>query len=210
MSYFAAPAFARAAGTPPPASASMATGDFLSSFGTFLGFAGMVNAAIGAYAEADAAKFQGKMQAKDVEFAASESRLNAHAAEEDAAAILQASRHAAGQVSAEYGQIREQNLAAQAASGVTGEGSNAEVQASIELSRQQDVFQFDRNAVRAAAARRSEATNFGNTALMQDASARNLHASARSISPGMAAATSILGTATLVAPRWIYRGRGRY
>lgn len=197
----------------PPAAApssTMATGDFLSTFGTFLGFAGMVNAAIGAYAEAESAKYQARSQAMDLELQASMSQINARAAEQDANAILDAARKESGALSAEYGQIREQNLLTQATSGVTGEGSAAEVQASIELARQQDTMQIDANAVRAAAARRAEATNQRNAALMGGVSARNLRGTAASISPAMAATTSILGSATLVAPRWIYRGRGRY
>lgn len=94
------------------------------------------------------------------------------------------------------GQVKSAQRAALAANGVDlGEGSAAEVLTSTDIQKEQDVNTITANAVRAAWGQRMQATNFRNEALSR-------RASANSISSGLAAASSLLGSATAIAGTW--------
>lgn len=99
-------------------------------------------------------------------------------------------------VSQRAGQVKGAQRAALAANGVdVGTGSAAAILTSTDLQKENDINTITANAVRAAWGQRMQATNFKNEALMQ-------RATADSISPGMAAFTSLLGGATQVAGSW--------
>lgn len=174
-------------------------------FGMALG--GAAQSAIGAYFAAESQKYMAKSQALDMQFAKSMADINARAAESEANAIEEAGRRDAGNIAAQYGQAKQSFIAQQGASGVTMEGSNAEVAASLELAKEQDVLTTTANATRAAASRRAEGVDYQNRGRMAGVSAENLRGTASSIRPAAQAGATLLGSASQVAPHWLYRNR---
>jgi len=90
-----------------------------------------------------------------------------------------------------------------AANGIDiGQGSAAELQASTDIMKEIDANTLTANAIRHAFGYQTQATN----ARTQGVNARNAalaqQAAASGISPGMAGATSLLGSATKVAASW--------
>ena len=187
--------------------------------------AGMATQAIGSYygakiqqsqlrAQSDTLRYQSQSQAMSLQFQKDMATLNAGLAEADAQQILLAGEREAGKVSRAYGRAKSANRASMAARGVQlGEGSTAEVDASIELAKQVDMLTINANRVRAAEAARMQRTNYMNQALMSgvsasnvatmgELSAANLASSASSISPFGQAFSSLLGNAGAVANTW--------
>lgn len=179
-------------------------------FSFTLGAGAAAQSAIGAYYAAESQKYVSKSQALDMDFARTMSNINARSAEQEANAILDAGQREAGRVAGEYEQAKQGFVAQQGASGLTMEGSNAEVAASIELAKQQDVDTISANSIRAAAARRAEATDQRNRGRIAGVSAQNLRGTADSISPAAQAGATLLGQASVVAPQWLYRRGRRY
>ena len=70
-----------------------------------------------------------------------------------------------------------------------------------------DALTMDANTFRAASAARRRAIDFRNQALLTGVSARNVRGSERSISPGLQAATTLLGGAGQVASGFAQRSR---
>lgn len=172
--------------------------------GPLLSIGGALMSSIGAFYAAKSQQTQFKSQALSLEFEQSMAALNALQAEQDAQATLRAGQQEIGQLGLRSAQERGSVRASQGASGVqAGVGNAAEVQASMRLAQEMDALTINANAIRAAGARRTQATNARNEGLLAGVSARNLRGSARSINPYMAANASLLSNAGTVASQWI-------
>lgn len=150
---------------------------------------GMASSAIGSYFSAGAQKatLQGQAAIADA---------NARISELGAQSALNQGQQQVGALTLRAGQLKSSQRAALAANGVDlGEGNAAEIQASTDIMKEIDSNTLTANAVRSAWGYRAQAVNFENDALMK-------RAGADSISPGMAAATSLLGSAGSVASSW--------
>lgn len=150
---------------------------------------GMATSAIGSYfsAATQKATLQGQAAIADT---------NARIAELGAQSALSQGQQQVGALTLRAGQLKSTQRASMAANGIDlGEGSAAEIQASTDIMKEIDKNTLEVNAVRSAWGYRTQAVNFENDALMK-------RAGADSISPGMAAATSLLGSAGTVASSW--------
>lgn len=161
----------------------------LGQFGLMSQFAGAASSAIGAFYSAKSMKI-------NLGYQSFMDNLNAGIAEKTAQSALSQGQQQVGMITQRAGDIKSAQRASMAANGIDlGEGSAAEVQASTDLSKQIDANTATANAVRAAWGYRMQVTNDQNAALMSQTSAN-------SISPGMAGATSLLGSAGKVAQSW--------
>jgi len=169
---------------------------FTQSLGTLsqvAAVAGVATAAIGAYYGAEAARDQAKSQALALEFQQTMAHINARAAEFDAQQILRESARQAGRSGMQYRAIAQAARTRLAAGGIeSGVGSAAEVQASIEFSRQADRVSITSSGMRAANNVRMGAVNARNQAIAAGTSAQNIRLGANSINPWMAGTTSLL------------------
>jgi hypothetical protein len=99
-------------------------------------------------------------------------------------------------VSLKAGKVKGAQRASQGARGiVAGEGSAAEEIATTELMKETDMLTINANATREAWAARTQSVNARNEALLKETSADTL-------SPLMAAGTSLLNSGTAVASSW--------
>lgn len=180
------------ASAPPPGAGVLAS---LGPVGFGLQAAGAIVGAIGDYYSAKNQKMGLQQQALGMDFEANVSSMNAAQAERDASFELEANRRnlvAAGQAA---GQAMESQRVTSAASGVAADSaSSAEVQASMNYARKMDEANMTISAVRAANAQRRIAVDYRNRALVARTSAANTRRTAQSIRPGLAAATSLLGS----------------
>lgn len=173
----------------------------------------VVNAAYGVLSD----RYEAKSKASQLESEATIAAQNARLAELDAQQELRAGEQQSGQVSLQYGQLMGQQRATVGASGtVAGVGTNAEVLAATEFAKQADLITIDANATRAANAARMRGVNEQNRARMARVGARSLRSMSGAASPGLAAATSLIGGAGMIAGQWaaqnerreFYRSRG--
>lgn len=175
----------------------------LGAFSVAMSVAGALNSAIGGFYAAKSQQYQLRSQALNAEFQAGMASMNARAQEIEAQSVLRSGQQAIGMTTMRAGQEQAARRASLGARGVAaGVGSTKEVAASAEYVKQADVFAINTNAVQAAEARRMQAVNYRNQALMGRMSARNLSAGAGSISPGSSAFSSLLGSAGPVASNW--------
>ena len=150
---------------------------------------GMFSSAIGSY-------YSAQTQKSNLKFQADMAEISARMSEQSAQSALMQGQRQAGAVSMRAGQIKSSQRAALAANGVDiGTGSAAELQASTDIMKEIDMNTAEANAVRAAWGYRTQAVNAQNEASMR-------RASADSMSPFGAMATSLLGGATAVAGNW--------
>lgn len=157
--------------------------------GTYMMGAGMVTSAIGAWSAAKSQKIALQGQA-------AMSEMNARLAEQSAQQELAKGNDQIAQTTRRAGQIKSAQRTAMSANGIDlGEGSAAEVLATTDILKEEDVNTLHANAVRAAWGQKIQATNYQNSAMMQ-------RAGAASISPGMAATSSLLGGAGQLASSW--------
>lgn len=187
----------------PTTGANTGSATMLSNVGGVLAIAGAINGAIGSYYAAQNQKYQLDSQASSMQFQSSMSQINARQAEFTAQNILLAGERQIGQLTMRAGKIKSATRAAMAANGVVlNEGSAAEVQGTQDLMKEIDTLTINSNTVRAAEAARTQKVNYQNQSLMQGVSANNLTTSSNTISPGLAASTSLLGSAASVANTW--------
>ena len=180
----------------------------LQTFGTVLGISGALLSAIGSYRAAESQRYQLESQALELELQGSLANLNARAAEQDAEAILEAGAREKGRTTLRFGQVKGAARARAAAAGIqAGVGSAAEVQVSIEAAKEIDSLTIERNAVRAAGAARLRGVNLRSQALLSRVGVQNLRRGARSLSPGLAAATSLTGSAATVTGQILQQNR---
>ena len=150
----------------------------------------------GAAASAVGAYFNAKSQQIALRGAADMADLNANQSELAAQQELARGNAAVAATSARAGQVKSAQRVALAANGVDlSVGSAAEVQASTDIQKEEDLNTITANAVRAAWGQRTQATNFKNEALTK-------RAGADSINPAMASVTSLLGSASSIASNW--------
>jgi hypothetical protein len=192
----------------PESSLGVGTLQNLQTFGIVLGIGGALTSAVGAYYSVLGQRYQLRSQALSRDFEASIAGFNARAAERDAQALIQAGQQRKGLSTLRFGQLKAASRTRTAAAGVqAGVGSAAEVQASIEAVKEIDSLTIELNAVRAAGAARTRAVDFRNRALFARVSAANARRSAGALSPGLAAATSLLGGAGRVSSQFLDQER---
>lgn len=150
---------------------------------------GAVQSTIGSY-------YSAQMQKSSLQFQAEMQQINARIMEGQAQAELMNGQQQIAALTMQAGQLKGRQRASLAANGVDlGVGSAAELQASTDIMKEIDVNQINANAVQAAWGKRLQATNLSNDALQK-------RATASSLSPMMAAGTSLLGSAGAVASSW--------
>jgi hypothetical protein len=112
---------------------------------------------------------------------------------------LRAGEQAQSQVAMRAGKVKAAQKVSQAARGVQiGVGSAAEEIATTDLMKEADMLTINANATRQAWAARMQATNYANESLMQGTMSD-------SIDPGVSAFSSLLTSASAVAPQWYRR-----
>lgn len=142
--------------------------------------------AIGAYGQAKSEKSSLRYQAQMLD-------MNASLAERRAQIALEQGQYQAAEIERAGARAKGSQRAALGASNVAlGEGTALAIQAGTDLVTAEDARQARINAVRAAWGHRIEGTNERNKALMA-------RTGAKAISPGSAAFTSLLGSATSMA-----------
>ncbi len=181
----------------------------LQAAGNITAIAGVVTGAIGAFYSAKSQQYQAKSQELAAEFRASMANLNARQAELEVEALMTRGRTQKAKLTMGYGRARGQLQASQGARGVQGGvGSAGEVGASLELAKDIDAYDIDRQIAAAMAGARRQALNYRTRAVFEGVSAANYRAAGSSISPALAAGTSLLGGASRFAYRAGRRERG--
>jgi len=194
--------YAVGAGTMAPSFASQFA-QTMTVAGPVAGVFGSITGAIGAFYAAQSQQNQLKMQAQNQRFAAEMGRINQRAAEFTAGQIGREGAARFGQYSMRAGQARASAQAALASRGaVLGVGSAKEIIGSMDFIKEIDRLNINASTVREQEAARLRAFNIGVGATMADISAQNLQATAGTIYPGLAAGTSLLGSATEIATTW--------
>lgn len=156
----------------------------------------------GGIASATGAAGQASVQKINLGAQAAAADANARMAEISAQTELHDGQRRVAASTAQYGQLKSRQRAALGANGVALDvGSTAEVQQSTDVVRGLDQSQLEVNAMRAAFGQRTQAANFRSQASMA-------RANAAGISPGTAAASSLLGSAGRVAQGWYQFGKG--
>jgi len=175
----------------------------MSQTGSIFAIGGAVTGAIGSYYAAQNQKAQLESQASSMRFQSDISELNAAQAEFTAQQILRAGQQKQGQIGLRAGTIKSSQRASMAARGIDlGVGSAVETIATTDLMKEIDMLTVNADTVRSSEAARLQRQNYLTASAMQDVSASNLAASGDSISPFMAAGSSILGSAGSVANAW--------
>ena len=190
-----------------PAQAKIATSSAtMKNLGLLGSLFGAANSAIGSYFAAQTQQYQLRSQASTLQFQSGMDAINAHGAEMSAQSILEAGKTQVEQYTMRAGQEAAATEAATAGRGIDlASGSAIAERASADVVKQIDVNTISANATRAAWAQRTQATNDRNASLLTGVSAGNMRASADSISPGAAATTSLLNSATGIASQWDWR-----
>ncbi len=172
----------------------------MSQTGSIFAIGGAVTGAIGSYYAAQNQKAQLESQASSMRFQSDISELNAAQAEFTAQQILRAGQQKQGQIGLRAGKIKSSQRASMAARGIDlGVGSAVETIATTDLMKEIDMLTVNADTVRSSEAARLQRQNYLTASALQDVSASNLAASGDSISPFMAAGSSILGSAGSVA-----------
>jgi hypothetical protein len=175
----------------------------MSQTGSIFAIGGAVTGAIGSYYAAQSQKAQLESQASSMRFQSDISELNAAQAEFTAQQIMRAGQQRQGQIGLRAGKIKSSQRASMAARGIDlGVGSAVETIATTDLMKEIDMLTVNADTVRSAESARQQRQNYLTASAMQDVSASNLAGSAASISPFMAAGSSILGSAGSVANAW--------
>jgi hypothetical protein len=150
---------------------------------------GGLSSAVGSY-------YSAKSQQSSLRFQSDIADTNARIAELGAQSALNQGQQQAGALTLKAGQIKSSQRASMAANGVDlGVGNAAEVQASTDIMKEIDANTLIANAVRSAWGYRTQGVNYQNEAALRSATAGT-------ISPFAASATSLLGSAGSVANTW--------
>ena len=182
------------ADTEGPTGSGVSLDNFANNYaGPIMGILGGIQTGYGAYSQARDAK-------GNLDFQADMATINARMAERTAQSILRAGEQEQGNVGLKAGKVKSAQKARQGARGVQiGVGSAAEEVATTDLMKETDMMTINANAVRQAAAARTQSMNYTNESLMKGTTAD-------SINPYMSASESLIGSATTVASSW-YRNR---
>jgi len=176
------------------------------TMGTLTAIFGGINAAVGQFYAAKTQQYEMQSQASNLQFQSAMDAINAHGAEMNAQSIMEQGETQVQQYTMRAGQEQATSTVATAARGIDLSSQSAvDQRASNDLVKQLDVLTINANATRAAWAQRTQATNDRNASLLTGVAANNLLASADSIHPGSAFATSLLGSASSFASQWDWR-----
>ena len=193
-------------GTAPDAAAPSWASGFaqgMETLGPIVSIFGAVNSAIGTFYAAQSQQNQLKMQAQNQAFQAEMFRVNRRAAEVAAVNIGRESQQRTSMFLAQRAQQRAGTQAALAARGIQlGTGTAQEIVASQDIATEIDRLTMSAAGVRAQEAARLQAFNIGTQAVSADVSARNLMATAGTISPGLGLGTSLLTSAADIGSMW--------
>lgn len=182
--------------------ASAATSGSPSLLGGGGGATGLIGAGIQAFGQAKSSELSAASQKTELANQAYVSNMNAALSELQAQDALRQGTLAGFDVRQRAKQVKGAQRAAFAANGVKlDEGSPAAVQRSTDYLRDVDVATLTNNAARAAFGYRVPKAN-------QQARAGAYQGGADQVSPGGAAATSLLGSASSIADKW-YRLYGK-
>lgn len=173
--------------------------------------AGFLSSVAGQLYAAIAEKGRLRSAAMDAEFAGTMASINARAAEREANAILMAGRQQQALLAARYGQARSDFVVDTAARGIRQGGSAAEVRASMQLAKEQDLLSLRQSTAMASESARSRSVDLQNQALLARTSAANLRSSGGLIKPWGralgAALESIGGASGALSSEWKYQAR---
>lgn len=179
--------------------------------GLVMAVGGMGVQAVGAYYGVKNQKLQLRGMARQADYSAFMADLNARQAELAAVDIMRAGQRQAGQVTAQYGQVKAASAASIASSGVqAGVGSAAERQTAIELAKEIDKLTIDSNTLRQQQAARMQAVNYRNDARMSRANAEAMRYANKKMDGfymRAAVASSLLGGASQTAMQYMYYTR---
>lgn len=194
---------ANTSGMTPSMTKTAQTAQAAKNNGLILNILGGINSAVGTFYAAKTQQYQEKSDASTLAFQGDMAGFNAARARITAQSIEEAGKSEIANYTMREGQQKAGAAASTAARGVAlGVGSAADVAASMDVEKDLNVLAINSNTTRQAWAAREQATNYRNQSLLDHTSAVNAAASARSISPMGAAATSLIGSATRVASQW--------
>lgn len=177
-------------------------GGWQTAANALMGF-GVAHQAVNTYYGVLSARYEANSQASAMEAGAETAAQNRRQAEADARLALVAGEQETGRVGLQYALVQGDLRARQGASGiVAGVGSSAEVMASVEYAKQADQITIGANTVRAANAARRTGVDEANRSRTLSASARNVRSAGRAMSPALAAGTSLIGSASMIASQW--------
>lgn len=158
--------------------------------------ASLTASAVGAGSSAIGAYYSAASQKSQLRFQAQMAELNAAQAEKAAQQTLRAGQFEEQATRMRTAQLKSTQRASMAANGIDlGSGSALQVLTSTDYMGEVDANTVAANAVRAAWGQRLDAVNMQNDALMA-------RATASGINPGMAATSSLLGSAGQLAGQW--------
>lgn len=185
--------------------------------GAYVQGAGVLFQAIGSVVSAinarNNANFQSGIAALNARSTSFSAELNRQTAENAAQSVLAQGQAQIAQLTKRVGKIKGQQQAAMAAQGVDlGVGNAAEITASTDLEKENDVHTLEANALRAAWGYRLQSDADYGRAQTQAQNYRTQSAlygtAAEQSNPVMAGATSLIGGAGTVASRWYSNNRG--
>lgn len=194
---------ANTAGMSPSLASTTRSGQALKNVGLLTSVLGGVSSAIGSYYAAKTAQYQARSEASSFAFQGDMAALNASRAERTAQSIEEAGKSQVANYTMRAGEEKAGAVASTAARGIAiGQGTSAEIAASLDIQKDLTVMAINSNTTRQAWAAREQGTNYANESLMDRTSAVNALRSAGSISPMGSAVNSLLGSATQVAGQW--------
>lgn len=190
-------------GMSPRMASTARAGRAMQNAGALTSVLGATSSAIGNYYAAKTAQYQNKSEASSLAFQADMASINASRAELTAQSIEEAGKNQVANYTMAEGERKAQAVASMGSSGVViGKGSSADVLASMDIQKSENVLAINSNTTRQAWAAREQGTNFQNQALIARTGAVNAMRSAGSISPVGGMVNSLLGSATRIAGQW--------
>lgn len=158
-----------------------------------MGYAALAMQATGAGMGAVGTYYGARAQRAQLGAEADMADINARLSEQQAQQAMSAGQKQVQQSKMQTAQLKSTQRAQMAAGGVVlGEGSAGAIEAGTDVMGQVDANTIEANAIQSAWGYRSQVVQHQNQA-------RSARANARSISPGLAAATSLIGGAGQVA-----------
>jgi hypothetical protein len=187
-----------------PSLAKMAqTGQATRNVSLITSVLGAASSAIGTYYSAKNAQYQDKSQASSFAFQSDMASINASRAEMTAESIEESGKSQIASYTMQAGQQKAGAVASMAARGIAlGQGSAADVAASMDVEKSLNVMAINSNTTRQTWAAREQETNYQNQSLLDRTSSVNALRSANSVSPVAGALNSLMGSATQIAGQW--------
>ena len=194
---------ANTTGMSPTMAQAAQTGQSLKNIGLITSVLGGVNSAIGSFYAAQTAQYQEKSQASSFAFQSDMASFNAAREEQTAESIEESGKSQIASYTMQAGEQKASATASMAARGIAlGVGSAATVSASMDVEKDLNVLNINKNTTQQAWAAREQGTNYSNQSLLDRTSAVNALRGAGAISPVGGAVNSLLGSATQIAGQW--------